>query len=272
LYELGIPVVEIDLPWSIEVMQKVPLNSDRDNVTPAYRKSLAVLVLNNMHEQLKTEDAARPIIKEALESPDVDVAAVNTVLTHQYGEKRTVFDPSDPESNSKAFANGYNVIPGGAFTKATWTNIRRAEAAAPSGQIFPSPKCYSPDGDPAKNVPEGEWTEGMHTVKRYAEALALKLMGCGIHVTMENERSQWYSANYGGKHLVFNVPRLGKGWFNLRDNGEAINNLLLHEFGHEFSPNHLDEAYHKALTKLGAKLTQLALTQPEFFRVHGFDL
>ena len=36
IYELGIPVVETDIRWHVSVGQKVPLNRDRDNVTPAY--------------------------------------------------------------------------------------------------------------------------------------------------------------------------------------------------------------------------------------------
>jgi hypothetical protein len=269
LYEMGIPVVEIDLPWSVEVMQKVPLNADRDNVTPAYRKSLGVLVLNEMHQELRPEHAALPVIKEALESPDVAVEAVNTVLTHQYGKKRAVFDPSDPEANSKAFANGFNVIPGGAFSKETWNNIRRASAAVPAGKLFPTPQPYSLDVDPAQIIPESEWPDGIRAVAKYAKALAVKLMGVQIQITMEKERSQPYGANYGFRHLTFNAPKLGKAWFNLASNAESVNNLLIHEFGHEYGSNHLDEQYHKALTKLGAKLAQLALTQPEFFREHG---
>jgi hypothetical protein len=267
LYEMGIPVVDIDLPWSVEVMQKVPLNSDRDNVTPAYRKALGVLVLNAMHLEMKPEHAALPVIKEAMESPDVAVEAVNTILTHQYGAKRAIFDLSDPESNSKAFSNGYQVIPGGAFTKATWANIRKAGAALPSGHTFPTKQCYDAAGAPARRIPESEWTDGMRAVATYAQALALKLMGGrAIMVTMENERSQWYAANYGNAHLTFNVPKLGKAWFNLSGNSENINDLLLHEFGHEYSENHLEAKYHKALTRMGARLAQLALTEPDFFR------
>ena len=270
LYELGLPVVPLDgMPWHVYVHQRVPLNSDRDNVTPAYRKALGVLVLNAMHLEMKPEHAALPVIKEAMESPDVAVEAVNTILTHQYGAKRAIFDLSDPESNSKAFSNGYQVIPGGAFTKATWANIRKAGAALPSGHTFPTKQCYDAAGAPARRIPESEWTDGMRAVATYAQALALKLMGGrAIMVTMENERSQWYAANYGNAHLTFNVPKLGKTWFDLSKNSEKINDLLLHEFGHEYSENHLDAKYHKALTRMGARLAQLALTEPDFFRDH----
>ena len=55
IFELGIPVVEIDLDYDVNVLQKVPLNKDRDNVTPAFRKQLATEVLNNCFEDLSEE-------------------------------------------------------------------------------------------------------------------------------------------------------------------------------------------------------------------------
>ncbi|MBI3466446.1 MAG: hypothetical protein HY000_25820 [Planctomycetes bacterium] len=49
LYELGIPVVETGDKWHYNVLQKVPLNGDRDNVTPAYLRDLRTFVYNHMH-------------------------------------------------------------------------------------------------------------------------------------------------------------------------------------------------------------------------------
>ena len=48
IYEMGIPVVETDDRWHYNVMQKVPLNHDRDNVTPAYLKIVRAHVLSAM--------------------------------------------------------------------------------------------------------------------------------------------------------------------------------------------------------------------------------
>lgn len=106
LYEMGIPVVELDLPWDVEVMQKIPLNSDRDNVTPAYAREISVAVVNHLHRWLKPEDAVSSGVQEALADKRIEVEAVQTILTHQHGEKRAVRDPSSPESNAKAFQAG----------------------------------------------------------------------------------------------------------------------------------------------------------------------
>lgn len=266
IYEMGIPVVEVDLPWSVEVMQKIPLNMDRDNVTPAYRRALSVVVLNAMHQQLTEESASNPLVQEALTSPDICADAVCTILTQQYGSQRTVFDPSDLEANHSAVAKGFNVISGGSYNKAQWESIRRAGAVMPSGKLFPTPKPYSPDGEPARLLPQDQWSPGMKQVVAYSEALATKLLDTTIQVRMENEHQQPYLANYGHRTLTFNVPRLGERWFDLEGNLQEINDLLLHEFGHHFELSHLSEKYHEALTRLGASLTTLALQDPDFFQ------
>jgi hypothetical protein len=265
LYEMGIPVVEIDLPWSVNVQQKVPVNSERDNVTPSYRKTLCVAVLNEMHREMEADDAANPLIQEALESPDVDPEAVESVLTRQYGDKRVTFDPSDPEANQNAVAHGYALIPGRAFSKIAWENIRRAGASESAGKLFPTPKSYNPDGDPARIIPESKWTDGMKAVADYAKMIGRELLDANIQVVMEAELTQPYVANYGHRCLTFNAHRLGKKWFDLKGNFRKVTDLILHEFGHHYASSHLDAKYHDALTRLGADLTLLALEKPKLF-------
>src|SRR5205085_2034071 len=65
LYELGIPVVETDIGFHVSVNQKVLLNKDRDNVTPAYLRALRVLVLNHGADLLDVENASEDWVREA---------------------------------------------------------------------------------------------------------------------------------------------------------------------------------------------------------------
>ena len=41
--------------------------------------------------------------------------------------------------------------------------------------------------------------------------------------------------------------------------------LLIHEYGHQYSGDHLFEEYHESLCRLGAKLKRLALEKPDQF-------
>lgn len=271
LYEMGIPVVDLpDDPWTIEVMQKIPLNTDRDNVTPAYLRELRVAVLNHMHADLKTEEATSLAVRDALGDDRITPEAVKTVLTHTYGENRVTYDPSDKEANHNAVAHGHTVIPGAAFSKPQWEQIRKAGAALPAGQVFKTPKPYSddPNAPKAEVIPPDQWTAGMKALYVYTSVLAFRLMNVAISVRFENRPQGSDVANYGHRALCFNVGRLGQAWFD-QGPSEAVHDLLLHEFGHEFASSHLDAKYHEALTRLGAKLCTLARVEPGFFDSYG---
>jgi hypothetical protein len=269
LYELGIPVVEIDCAWNIDIGQRVPLNTDRDNVTPAYMREVLSLVLNEMCEQLGEEEARRPWVDEALESDDVSGDAVDAVLTARFGEKRVIADPSDRESEKRAISMGYAVIHSRNFTKPQWGNIRRSGAALPAGQVTPSPKPFSddPNAEPADFIPKEKWTPAMKRVAEYAKKMAQAVLDEGITVTMANT-SNPFAACYGKRlgfmgpreaELTFNVRRLGKRWFEeALECTQKLDDLLIHEFGHEYSSDHLSEEYHKALSKIGAWMVRLA--------------
>lgn len=270
LYELGIPVVETGDRWHIDISQKVPLNSDRDNVTPAYLRRVRTLVVNAMHDELDAETASQGWVTAALEDKRIDDDAVRTVVRQRFGVGAVVQDPSDPEGTKISMSQGRTVIPSRAFTGAAWDSVRRAEAALPAGQVTPSPRPYSNDpGAPVrKELTRDEWGPALERVAAYAAALALELMDVEVHVFMVNDRDVPARATWGRRSsrradLEFNVAHLGRAWFDLGNS--QVDELLIHEFGHQYSGDHLSADYHRALCKLGAKLKRLALDDPGFF-------
>ncbi|MCI0464143.1 MAG: hypothetical protein L0Z62_44990 [Gemmataceae bacterium] len=74
-----------------------------------------------------------------------------------------------------------------------------------------------------------------------------------------------FLACYGAGRLDLNLLRLGERWFEQGAN-EEVDRLLLHEFGHQYSGDHLSDTYHDALCRLGARLKRLALDKPEALR------
>jgi len=268
LYEMGIPVCVTGDQWDVDIQQKVPVNMERNSVSDGYLRDLRVFLLNEMFEQLRPEDAKSVAVQAALEDERVKPEAVEVVLTHRFGEKRAVFDPSDLEANRRLTAEGYTVIHGGTFTKEAWENIRDK----PSGQIRPTPKPYSddPNADPARFIPEDEWTPALRSMAEFAQEYGWRLIHKAIRVRFEKGRmTDHWAANYGVGCLTFNHDRLGKSWFEqgLR---AAVVELLIHEFAHETAHNHLSTEFYQALQRLGARSTEVALTEPEFFTSHGY--
>jgi hypothetical protein len=74
-----------------------------------------------------------------------------------------------------------------------------------------------------------------------------------------------FGACYGAGRLDFNLFRLGHKWFE-QGVTEEVDTLLIHEFGHEATGDHLSADYHDALCRLAAKLKRLALEKPEALR------
>ena len=82
--------------------------------------------------------------------------------------------------------------------------------------------------------------------------ITLGAAGCSSSGGADLEGNKWLLASYGDP-----------------DNPQAVIDLVLHEFGHHYESNHLSKEYYKALTKLGAQLTMLALKNPGLFKDLG---
>ena len=138
--ELGIPVVLTDNGYRVNVQQKIPLNMERDNVTPAFLKSLNAALLNALHAELSPEAAAMPWAQEAASDSRATPAAVKSVIAKRFGERAVIATPGDVMANANAEAAGFTVIPGGAMPAGLWANVRKHELLTPAGQAFPTPK------------------------------------------------------------------------------------------------------------------------------------
>mgnify|MGYP003656593851 CR=1 FL=1 len=264
IYEMGIPVVDTGDKYTVNIGQKVPLSMSRDNVTPAFLQDVRALVLNETSKFLTEEEAQETWVTQASGDEKCSDEAIDDVLTKRYGEKRVMYDPSDPESSQLAASKGYAVIYGGSLNKGQHANVRSSGAAVSSGSLFPTDGVeFSPDGDPP--IPEENWTDGMKRVAGYAKKLAKLLMDTTIQVRI-HPKLAGFAACYGDRTLCFSKKSLGNKFFdNFPTNRERVNDLLLHEFGHHYESSHLDSGFHEALTRLGAKAIELALDDPDQF-------
>jgi len=264
LYELGIPVVETGDTYHVDVQQKIPLNMDRDNVTPAYLSKIRTLVLNHTYDLLREEDVNDVWVREAVSDSECKDKAVTKTLDLRFGKKRVIYDPSDTEANKRAVSEGYYVIRGSQLSKEEWCNVKRGGTTLPAGQVFPTkPQGYAE----AKEV---QPTAEMTRVIEFSKTLAKKLMGVNLTVTILEGKSSVaadYKASEKRAHLRYNLARLGSSFFNdFPNNMQDVVELLIHEFGHQYSDDHLSAEYHKALSKLGSKSTLLAVNDPKIFR------
>ena len=241
---------------------------DRDNVTPAYLKKIRTLVYNETYDLIDQDDINEPWVKEALSDTECDSKAIDTSLNLRFGRNRVIFDPSDLESNKTAVSNGYTIIHGSQLSKKEWDNVKKTGTMKPSGQVFPTPHPESsPDGKPP--IPYEQLTDKQKLVVNFTKRLAKRIMDIDIKVNVYAIKNP-FRAWYGDKEFSCNLKRLGTHFFkNFPHNLKDALALIIHEFGHEYSGDHLSKEYYKALCELGAKMAQLALDEPKCFTVEG---
>ena len=126
LYEMGMPVVSIDCKWSVDIQQKVPLNIERDNVTPSYLRAVLGAIVNEKGGDISDEEASAAWVSTAMESKAVKPEALKKVFTKRFGEGAVLYDRTDIGSNKEAVAAGRQVVPRGAVTAQVRKSLKKA--------------------------------------------------------------------------------------------------------------------------------------------------
>lgn len=256
LYEMGIPIMEIDCDYSIDVQQKVPLSFDRDSVNQTFIKELYVQVLNNVYEEIGEDNSSMSWIRSAMSGKGVISEAIDKILHNRYGDKFVVANPFDSNSVDEAIAHGYKVIQGAEMSKEEWANVKEYNLMESSSDLFGTDFSNAPTVNPdAKQL----------KVAELSKKIAKELMNIEIGVSFVKGGYNMVVAQYGNRCLTFNVSKLNNGFFDVPVSQRTLD-LILHELGHE-AGNHTEESYHKLIIELGAKLTLLALNKPKFFKI-----
>lgn len=262
IYEMGIPVVETGDKWHYEVLQRVPLNMQRDNVTPAYLQELRVAVFNQTSHLLDAADVVTDWARASTNDHRCAPEATAKALELRFGRRRVSYDPSDPEANKKAMAEGYTVVYGGALSKMEWSNAREAGAIRPAGQVTPS-RYHEPEHERAPVARTADIME----VEAYIHRIAPGLLGHDVRVRIVDKPDWGALASYGRAELTLNAGALGSDFFSDRtwEGLQRLNELLLHEFAHEYAADHFTTKFFESMGLLGARLARLALETPLLF-------
>lgn len=249
IYELGVPVVEHDGRFDINVGQKVPLASSRDNVNPAYLRRLRQIMLDEAHDMLTSVDMKKGWVTDAL--PKASPEALEAVVYGIHGRDAVIADPSNPEATKTAIDQGRSVIWSRGFRPEVWDRIREADILRPAGRVIETGVPTSPDGKPP--IPAEDWTEAMSGLAAYVKNQGQFLLGFEPSVRFTVLPIANHNATWGGREITFNLGRLGKAW--PAEASEAdIDRLLIHEFSHERVADHLSHEFSRENCRLGAAL------------------
>jgi hypothetical protein len=257
IYEMGIPVVENPTKYHINVQQKVPLNMERNAVTPAYSRKVCALVLNATRDLLTKEEASKAWVAEAMESDDIESESVTAVLDKVHGKRRVMHDPNNPEASAAAIAAGYGVVYGGNHSKKAHGNIRKhSPVASATDKMKDAGVDFHPDGKDV-TIPREKWTEDMRLLAEHASDLHGVAHGYTIPVLWVNDPRN-YGACYGDS-ILMNKRRLGTRWItdatSTMAGFERFLCLVIHECAHKHASSHFNEDFHKGCSRIGAAFT-----------------
>lgn len=264
LFEMGIPVQELDkqeVPWHLDVQQKIPLAPNRDAVRPAYLQDVLAEVLNATAHDLNQEQASGTWVKEAIGDERVSNEAVKQVFDTQYEGRALVGNPLDPLAMERAQEHGMIIIHPRSLTAAERARLKETGAIKNVSEVYK----ISPSKDWKPVKPNAD----MERIEAFVHRVAKPTIGHDIRVQFVNIPNSYAAATCGTGTLTFVVNTLGKGWFEKGLTADVIG-LIAHELAHEISkagnPHGLE--YHdKALPLVAGRLALLARDQPKLFKL-----
>jgi len=255
LYEMGIPVCEIDCSFDINIQQRIPLSIDRETISQKYLSNIYAEVLNETYEDIEKENSSDIWVREAISNKRIKSEAVKEIIKKRFGDKSCVANPFDPISIDDAISYGFNVVYGSELSKEEWNNIKQSQALQSSTELF---------GKDFVGAEKIEPTKEMLKVKELAQKIAKRILKIDLSVVFIKSKATC-GADFGNNILTFNTSRLGKNFWEYPISKEVIG-LIVHELGHS-KGNHTEISYHKCLTDMAGELTMIALNEPNFFKL-----
>lgn len=261
IYEMGIPICEIDCDYSIDVQQKVPLSNDRDHVDMKYLKTIYGEVLNHTIEEISTEQSSNLWVRDGFTSDRTDKETRQEILTKRFGEKSLIANPFDKRSMDEAISHNYNVVHSSEMSKEEWNAVRQDGLMISTSAQFKT------------GVAEGKFVSPnpiQASIGSFAAKIAKEFLGIYLKVFFYDSPGASAKADYSSEanELRFNVAHFSDSEWELKNGTvkQPMLDLIIHELGHS-AGWHYEHSYHECITALGSKLTLKALECPEWFKI-----
>jgi hypothetical protein len=261
LYEMGMPVVSIDCKWSVDIQQKVPLNIERDNVTPNYLKAVLGAIVNEKGDDITDEEAAAAWVTSAMESAHIKDEALKNLYRKRFGRGALLYDGSDIGSNREAVAKGRAVVSRGAVTPELRKKLIKVGIKKAGDE-------FSTHHDAPENIiPDHKLTAAQKRYKQFIQEvspLVLKRSLKKVEFADDPDADLYGCTEWlDPKGYTFTVNVAHHDVTDWKRNYD----LFIHELAHFYVQrnDHLFEGFWRACSNIGAKLANVALRRPKLF-------
>ena len=265
LFEMGIPVQELDkqeVPWHLDVQQKIPLAPNRDSVRPAYLQDVLAEVLNATADELDQEGASATWVKEAIGDERVSKEAVRDVFDARFEGKAMVGNPLDQSAMERAQEAGMVIIHPRSLTAGERARLKETGVVKNVSEVYGM--------TPSEKMKPVKPTKDMLQIEAFVHKLAPYVIGHDVKVRFVEIPNSGAAATCGTGIFTFVVNALGKSFFSQGLTYDVMG-LILHELAHEAqkasdTPHGID--YHdRALPNTSGKAVLLALSNPKLFKL-----
>lgn len=263
VFEMGIPICEIDCDFSIDVQQKVPLSQDRDKVDGKYLKNIYAEVLNQTHEEITESTASNSWVRSAIETGKVTKEAVDNVVEERYGDKVVIANPFDKVSIDDAKANGYRLVYSSELSGEELNSIKAHGAISTSSDLFGHTYGVGDHVTPSKTQLK------VFALAERISTLFLPFKASSTIVRMKGSNSPLATFPVKGTLITFYDNMIPKEWWEADENGFVklkMLDLIIHEMCHHFGM-HCDRPYLDAITKLGSQVALHSAQNKSFLKL-----
>ena len=247
LYEMGIPVQELEMPFGVDVLQKMPLAPQRDGVSDGYLKVLSAHLLNHAHDLLSEEDARESWTSVGISHDLVSKEAVQSIVQKRYGN-RAVLWSSDRKANQDALDQGFTLIPRGSMTS------EERDKAVVLGGLQTARETHGHGTAEAWSVEPSE------NQRKFADLAKRLARTAGLRLTVDFIESPDASVvamctpGTDTPRMTVNVSKHSDAWYAME--GVSQVELILHELGHAANRSVLphSEGWGDSVARIAARI------------------
>ena len=250
LFEMGIPVVETDIPFNIDIHQRIPMNDNRNDVSSDYINKLKIKVVPEILSLLNKKDLLGWALNVSSYIWDFPFSIREDIVKKIIGENNLfhIVLSSKKIYDDKARQKGKEV-----FNISGMSHDIRSLL----GNVISTSEYAIKDMERNSKPITVEFTEEEKSFCNIHREIVKKAVGIDVDFTViEKEKDtegNWTRAFHIEHRISYNRLAIKKTFFNNAYSEEAID-LLIHELAHEKEKNHSEKKYINAVTKFGAKI------------------
>ncbi|MCB9600639.1 MAG: sensor histidine kinase [Sandaracinus sp.] len=231
LCEMGVPLVAWDLPWHVDVGQRVPLEGGRDAVPERFALRLKAVLLESMiHRYLETKDLRADWVHEVIARTPIRTSVLDAYVSRAY--PRGAVLGGTRRANDRARQLGAHVIDASSLSQGAYLALSRVVETADD---FVRRRNAELTGEPIE--PDATQQRFADAVRWLARRVAGRVVRVAFFARDPSDAGLLEDANCDAdaKLLSFNV----RGPLRFEDVLDPSTlGVVLHELAHLDTPEH----------------------------------